>query len=110
MKKMLVAAVGCLITVLLLFFTVDPDKAPSFVLVFPFILLFAILFMGFTYFLRKQGLDRHKSIKVSALCASMPMLLLVLQSIGQLTVRDVLTVMIIFFVSYFYIHRSTVSS
>jgi hypothetical protein len=110
MKRSLYIACGCLAVLLILFFSIDPNKVPSFILVFPFILLFVILLSAISLLLRHFHIEGKKNIKIAALCASLPILLLVLQSIGQLTVRDVLTVALLFMLSFFYISRTTVSS
>jgi preprotein translocase subunit YajC len=110
MKRSLYIIGGCLVALLILFLGLDPNKIPSFMLVLPFILLFAFLFIGIALLLEKQGMERKKRLKIAGLCSALPILLLVLQSIGQLTVRDVLTVVLLFAVSYFYIARATASS
>jgi hypothetical protein len=110
MKRTLYIISGCGLALLILFFGVDPNRVPSFMLVIPFILLFTLLFLGISLILDKRGMPSKKSMKVAGLCASLPILLLVLQSIGQLTVRDVLTVLLLFALSYFYISHATASS
>jgi len=110
MKRKLHIAAGCFIALAALFLGIDPNKVPSFMLVLPFILLFALLLSGISYLLEWQGVGSKKSLKVAGLCASLPILLLVLQSIGQLTLRDVLTVALLFVVSYFYVSRAATSS
>jgi len=110
MKRNLYITGGCFLALLILFFGIDPNKVPSFLLVLPFILLFTVLLAGIYYVLQKRQMDSKKSLKLAALCSSLPILLLVLQSIGQLTVRDVLTVALLFALSYFYIVRATASS
>jgi hypothetical protein len=110
MKRKLHIAAGCFLALLILFLGIDPNKVPSFVLVVPFILLFTLLLTGISYVLEMQGMGNKKSLKVGGLCASLPILLLVLQSIGQLTVRDVLTASLLFVISYFYISRTATSS
>lgn len=79
-------------------------------LVLPFILLFVVIFSVVSFAMEKWGVAGAKSFKVAALCASLPVLLLVLQSIGQLTLRDILTVAVLFVLSFFYISRTTLSS
>ena len=112
MKKKLLLAVGmCAGLLLLLFLTVDPNRVPSFFLMVPFalfflVLLFALLYLMYDYF----SSDRKKALKIASLGASAPTLLLVLQSIGQLTARDVLVILILFTVSYFYISKGSLSS
>lgn len=111
MKKPLATAGISFILLLILFFAVDPGRVPAFMLVLPFILLFvALLFLALYTFELKKGMGASKSMKLAVLCSALPILLLVLQSIGQLTLRDVITVALLFILSYFYIMRSTVPS
>jgi len=88
----------------------DPAKVPSFLLIVPFALLFVVLLLTISAFLQHKGYTKTRSLQVAVLCAATPVLLLVLQSIGQLTIRDILTVAILFALSYFYMSRSTASS
>lgn len=110
MKKTAIVAGACFLSLLVLFFGTDPNKVPSFVLVIPFLLLFALLLSVFTFLLEKWGLSNYKSLRIGILCAGVPLVLLVLQSIGQLTLRDVLVLAALFVLSYFYISRSATSS
>ncbi|HEX8763008.1 MAG TPA: hypothetical protein VF733_04610 [Candidatus Saccharimonadales bacterium] len=108
-KPLIISGIG-LIALVLLFFVVDPARVPAFVLVVPFLLLFASLFSVMLFLFDKKGMERRRGVRLAGLCAALPILLLVLQSIGQLTLRDVLTVTVLFGLSFFYIARSTVSS
>lgn len=110
MKKLLIISGICLTVVITLFMSTDPSRVPSFVLIIPFLLLFVSLFLFGTAMLQWQGMAKARSMRLSALFAGIPILLLVLQSIGQLTVRDVLTIAVLLFVSYFYVTRATASS
>lgn len=110
MKKALIFGALCFMAVLALFSTTDPNKVPSFVLPVPFVLLFISLLAAIMWTLQKYGMGMSRSVRVGALCAGIPIVILVLQSIGQLTVKDVLTIAVLFAVSYFYIARSTVPS
>lgn len=110
MKKTMVIAGSCLFVLVILFFGTDPNKVPSFVLVLPFLLLFTILLYLIAFLLEKRGFSNRKSLRIAVLCAGVPIVLLVLQSIGQLTLRDVLVLSALFILSYFYMSRSTASS
>jgi len=110
MKRNLYIAGGGFFALLVIFLAVNPNHVPSFFLVIPFILLFTLLLSGILYLLGLRGVNNKKSIKIASLCASLPILLIVLQSIGQLTIRDVLTVLLLFAISYFYISRTAASS
>jgi hypothetical protein len=110
MKKPLIISGICLAVLATIFMSTDPSRVPSFILIIPFLLLFAALFLFSTTMLQWQGMGKARSMRLSALFAGIPILLLVLQSIGQLTVRDVLTIAVLLFVSYFYVTRATASS
>lgn len=110
MKKALITSGTCFALLLILFIGTDPNKVPSFILVLPFILLFALLFLLISLFLQEKGVSRAKSVRIGMLFAAIPLILLVLQSIGQLTIKDVLTIAALFAVSYFYISRVSTSS
>lgn len=111
MKKSLIVCAVSLVAILMLFFTTDPNKVPSFILPIPFLLLFVFLLLASSWALQKYAdMNFRRSLRVGVLCAAIPTVLLVLQSIGQLTVKDVLTIGILFLVSYFYIARTTAPS
>lgn len=93
-------------TILLLFlFATDPQKIPSALLIAPFILLFVAIASGVPFVLGAQQLSRRKTVKIGVVVAAISVILLGLQSLGQLTVRDVLAVTILFGVAYFYASR-----
>lgn len=106
MKRDLLRALVCGTILLVIFFTLDPAKTPSFVLIIPFLLMFFLLFSIARKGLDMAGYSGLTGKKLAVLGASMPVLLLVLQSVGQLTVRDVLVVSILFCVAWFYILRA----
>ena len=92
-------------TVLLL--STNPTQLSSFLLIAPFIMLFSILWATSFLILRRMEVSRSRSIRLSMIIAGLPVGLLLLQSIGQLTVRDVITILAFFGVAYFYIVRLT---
>lgn len=111
MKKSLIVCAASLAAILLLFISTDPNRVPSFMLPLPFLLLFLLAWLFSALLLQKyMGMTHRRSLRVGVLCAGIPMLLLVLQSIGQLTIKDVLTLAVLFLVSYFYVNRSTAPS
>ena len=86
----------------------EPSRLPVVALIVPFVLLFAATYClwNLTQQARIRYLDRgkpHKRLGV-VLCAC-AVLLLVLQSLGQLTLRDVITVAAIVFLGYIYVSR-----
>jgi len=110
MKRSLIIAGLCIVILLALLFGIDPTTTPSFVLVIPFLLIFIFILCVVSYLLERRGVVRNKSIQIAVLSAGIPLVLLVLQSIGQLTVRDVLTLTVLFVLSYFYISKAAASS
>jgi len=90
----------------------EPSKLPVVMLIVPFLLLFSALYSlwgllqqaGVRYFGRGRiGRRLRMTVCISAV------LLLVLQSLGQLSVRDVVTVMAIVVVGYLYLGRTSLS-
>lgn len=89
----------------------NPDKLPVVAYIFPFVLLFLSLYslwhlvrgLKERYFTEKSKRHRHLDIVV---CLS-SVLLLVLQSIGQLSLRDVVTLVAIIVIGYLYLGRAS---
>jgi len=88
----------------------NPTELPSIILMVPFTLLFTIIWcLSFSNF-RKRGMSRLRSVRLSLVLAGLPVSLLLLQSIGQLTPRDITTILAFFALAYFYISRIVISS
>jgi len=95
----------------LLMGTTQPSHVPSLVLMVPFVILFVILSTAAASLLGwGQGGPTAKTLRTGAFIAALPMLLLVLQSLGQLTLRDVATILILFSLTYFYISKIKAST
>lgn len=93
-------------TILLFFlFTTDPRSIPSVLLVVPFVLLFIVIASAIPLVFGMQQLAKVKMTKVGVTVATVSVLLLGLQSLGQLTARDVLAVTVLFGIAYFYASR-----
>lgn len=104
--KRLAIAIGVsagLFVVLLL--ATDPRRLPSFMLIVPFVLSAILLFSIIRLVLHLFGLLGTQSKQVAVLGSAIPTLLLVLQSVGQLTIRDAGIVVLLTSLSYFYISR-----
>jgi hypothetical protein len=99
-----IALVGSTILLLILL-TTDPRQIPSVVLVAPFLLIFVIVTATVAHLLGLYSLFERRRVRVGIVCAAIPVLLLVLQSLGQLTLRDTLALFALFAVAYFYISR-----
>lgn len=98
-------------TILLLFLlNTDPKSLPSIALVVPFVLLFGILSIGIYKTFTLYGLFAGRRFKAVLVGAAIPVVLLVLQSLGQLTIRDVMAIAAFFIVVYFYMSRFGVQS
>ncbi len=105
-----IIAWGVLVGFMMLF---QPDKLPVVGLIVPFVLLFWsfynlwILFgMAHARYFPTDKTRKPRNHLGMALCAS-GVLLLVLQSLGQLTVRDVVTVVASVVLGYLYLTRSS---
>ncbi|HET7302310.1 MAG TPA: hypothetical protein VFI74_03205 [Candidatus Saccharimonadales bacterium] len=92
---------------LMLTLTTDPTKLPSVLLIVPFVLLATMLWSSAFLILRSVGVTRARSIRLGLVIAGLPAGLLILQSIGQLTIRDVIVIFTFFGIAYFYIARLT---
>jgi hypothetical protein len=86
-----------------------PNELPVVALIVPFVLLFAAAYSSWSLIqqTRIRYLARGKAHKRLGLVVSVcAVLLLVLQSLGQLTLRDVITVAAIVFLGYVYMGRA----
>jgi hypothetical protein len=104
------AALGLFLLLGLILFTVtNPSHVPPAVLMAGFFILFGIFYSALRLLGRSMGFkERLKPVQYNGLilgCAALPVMLLALQSIGQLTVRDTVTLVIIFAAGYFYVSR-----
>lgn len=92
--------------ILLLFLLVtNPQTLPSIALFVPFVLLFIVLTSSLSYVLGAVGVSAGSRLRFCLLGAAAPVVLLVLQSLGQLTLRDVLVILALFAFAYFYMSR-----
>jgi len=90
----------------LLLCTTQPARLPSAVLIVPFALMFAILALTISLAIGwRHGGMSARALRAGFLGAVLPILLLVLQSVGQLTVRDALTLFALFGITYFYMSK-----
>jgi fructose-specific phosphotransferase system IIC component len=110
MKKPYAIVSLCLLALLVIFFTSNPLTAPSLILVLPFVLLGIIVYSGLSLLLSYNNMAPAKARRVAILATGLPMIVLVLQSLGQLTVRDVVSISVVFVLAYFYISRMTATS
>jgi len=78
---------------------------PSVLLIVPFILLFAAVASGVPAVLGVYGLAGQRFTRAGVAVAVVLVLLLVLQSLGQLTVRDTLAAALLLGIAHFYVSR-----
>jgi hypothetical protein len=102
-KGQSISLVGLLIGTTIFFISVNPGTLPVALILLPFILLFLILLLGSNLLISYFFTISNKSRRVIALAVSvLPVLLLVIQSITQLTLRDVILTMAILVVIVWY--------
>lgn len=98
---------------LLVLFTTDPFRSPLLVVIVPFGLIFLALFMTLNRVLSRLGgqrLSRQKRLFIAAGAAWLPVMLLILRSIDQLTVRDGFILAIFIGALLLYISRTNLAA
>lgn len=110
--KHIVILITCCCAIALFLAMTNPKRLPPVLLIIPFVLLFLIIFLGVLAVGRvisgRQSLVRaseRRSRVPTFVVSALPVLLLVLQSVGQLTSKDVMIVLTIFSLAYLYIAR-----
>jgi O-antigen ligase len=107
-----IVAWGVLVAFMLFF---NPAKLPVVVLIAPFVLLFIAIYStwGMVVLLKRRFYDKNNDPQAPrrrlrlALCLS-TVLLIILQSLGQLTLKDVVTLLAIVALGYFFLARNRV--
>src|SRR5688572_28213247 len=99
-NKLIALCIGILAVLLI---TTQPDRLPSWLLILPFAIIFIIFFLLIKSWFQKTG-RVGKNIGLVMLLAAFPVVLLALQSLGQLTIRDFATILALFILVYFYIY------
>lgn len=90
-KKKSIGLIAGYVVVAIFFITVNPQNLSLIFILVPFGLIFILLYMTLTF-----GLDffftlsKHQKRVIALVASVMPVLLLVIQSITQLTMKDVL--------------------
>ncbi len=99
----------CVLVLLVIMVTTRPTQLPAVFLVIPFILVFSILGLCASLLIGwSQGSLTIKTVRRGFLLALLPCLLIVLHAIGQLTVRDTVTLGLLSVIAYFYVVKSRV--
>lgn len=104
-KREYLVPLGSIALLFILVLTTQPSKLPSLVLILPFIFVFTAIWTFSYAVFQKYSLSKLRSVRLSLVLAGLPVSLMLLQSIGQLTVRDVITILAFFGLAYFYISR-----
>lgn len=106
-KYIIITAIGLLFMLLLFMFT-SPTEMPLVILVVPFLVMFITIYAGAKVVLGQTTLSGNKKRQTMIASASgaLPVLLLIFQSIHQLTLRDVLVSISLVAAVVFYISRA----
>jgi hypothetical protein len=96
---------ACLAVLLVLLLTTQPAQLPAPMLIVPFMLLFLFLTPVLYGACRARGVSKGRGVGVSLLLAGMLVVLLALQSVGQLSWRDAVIIVVLFGVTYIYVTR-----
>jgi hypothetical protein len=97
----------CFIVFLGFVLTTRPSDLPAPLLVVPFLLLFLGLLLVSYVLLNGLRVMKGRSLQFALLVAGFPTVLLALQSVGQLSWRDLITITVLFGVGYVYLSRMT---
>lgn len=101
----------CLLVLAVFLSTTQPQRLPSAVLIMPFALLFVMLALLVALAIGwRHGGVTSRHIRIGCTSAVLPVLLLVMQSVGQLTLRDALTLFALFAIAYFYMSKVNAAS
>jgi hypothetical protein len=85
----------------------DPTKLPLPVLILPFFLGFAFIYLVTNRLvLSSMQINRKRAVIISGVAALVPTLLLMFQSVHQLTIRDVLVIVGLAVATAFYIVKA----
>jgi hypothetical protein len=110
-KKRIVRTIAAWTALLAFMMISNPQHLPVILLIVPFILLFIALIMlwGLVVpllrrLLGRRGYEGSRRLRITV-CGSL-VLLLIMQSLGQLTIRDFGTIVAIAVIGYLYIGRS----
>lgn len=97
---------------LAIFVTVShPAGLPTAALIIPFIMVYAAVLYSTQWFVEYWNRSKLSGVtkarrRIPPIVASVTVLVIALQSIGQLTVRDASVVFLVFALSYFYLNRN----
>ncbi len=112
-RSIILAVILYLVGISFLFLT-NPQHLALVGLVLPFIIFFAAFFISFKLLLRRMSTRKEQSRPITkqnllaALLAGLPVLCLLLGSIGQFSFRDFVTLIILFAMLGFYVKHNNV--
>ncbi len=91
--------------------TTNPQSLSPVMLIVPFVLFFLLISLCAAYIARNIGRAERSSITrkkliLILLSSAYPVMLLLLQSVGQLSIRDFITLSLLLVVSVFYVTKS----
>ncbi len=104
-KKVAVMGSSATLSLAILLMTTNPQSVSVFVMMVPFLLLFAILSSVGWLIFEAYDTEPRRRIVLSAMFAVLPVLLLILKSIGQLEFKDLLIVLAFILFGWFYVSR-----
>jgi len=107
-KEQLYRVIVIIILGCILLFTTNPQKMPLPVLIIPFILIFILLWLVLRIVLRYfyATTPKRKLSIFAGLLSAFPVVCLLLQSVGQFSARDFITLAALFIVLWFYLNRA----
>jgi hypothetical protein len=89
----------------ILLITTRPNELSPPLLIVPFLLIFLCFFLILRMVFAKFGVRRQKNLGLAMLISGLFVILLAMQSLGQLTIRDAIMLAAIFIIAYFYVYR-----
>jgi hypothetical protein len=105
MRKLLIINLASAFSLIFILLTTTPKSLPSAFLLIPFLLMFIFMFTFWVGLLRLYKQGRSRAIRLALLFSVLPTLMMVLQSIDQLTVRDIVGIGVLMIVAQFYMSR-----
>lgn len=106
--RRLILAIALYLALGLWLMTTDPNKLPIILLMVPFMLLFAALWLSVDIVLRRffPRLSRAKKTIIATSVSGVPTFMLILSSVDQLTWRDAVLIMCLVVFVLFYSSRA----
>lgn len=101
----LIIAITTLLLVLIFVLVTSPNSIALPLLVIPFFGLYLAIYILVKLLMTRKGRDSRLKAVISGLLASFPVLLIIFQSIHQLTIKDVLIIFALVGTAAFYLAR-----